>query len=91
MPADVMLKAMRAHYKAGRLDQAASIAKDAAPYFHPRLASVEMKAAIDQRHITEFTDAELEAMIAAEQRRLRIAEAATGEEGPDSVQYGRLS
>jgi hypothetical protein len=39
-----MLEAMRAHYHAAppRLDQAAAIAKDAAPYMHPRLATHEV-------------------------------------------------
>lgn len=36
-----MLKAMRAHAKAERWDEAAGIAKDAAPYMHPRLASMQ--------------------------------------------------
>ena len=42
-PLEVMIAAMRAHYdaKPPRLDEAAAIAKDAAPYMHPRLAAVE--------------------------------------------------
>lgn len=40
-PLEVMLKTMRAHWDAGRADQAAAIAKDAAPYIHPRLAAME--------------------------------------------------
>ena len=42
-PLEVMIAAMRAHYDAEppRLDEAAAIAKDAAPYMHPRLAAVE--------------------------------------------------
>ncbi len=40
-PLEVMMKAMRAHYDKGELDQAASIAKDAAPYMHPRLTAVD--------------------------------------------------
>jgi hypothetical protein len=40
-PLDVMLAAMEAHVAAGDLDRAAAWAKDAAPYVHPRLASVE--------------------------------------------------
>lgn len=39
-PLEVMILAMRDHLKAKRLDQAAAIAKDAAPYMHPRLAAV---------------------------------------------------
>ncbi len=41
-PLEVMLTAMREHAKAKRWDFAAGIAKDAAPYVHPKLASVEM-------------------------------------------------
>lgn len=41
-PLEVMIEAMRAHYDAGSLDEAAEIAKDAAPYMHPRLAAVEL-------------------------------------------------
>jgi hypothetical protein len=40
-PLEVMLQAMRAHYDAGNLDEAALKAKDAAPYVHPKLASVD--------------------------------------------------
>lgn len=40
-PLEVMLKAMRHHAKANKWDEAASIAKDAAPYMHPRLASMQ--------------------------------------------------
>ncbi|MBB3705447.1 hypothetical protein [Aminobacter aminovorans] len=36
-----MLKAMRAHVDNNKLDEAASIAKDAAPYMHAKLASVQ--------------------------------------------------
>ena len=42
-PLEVMVLAMRRKYEAGDLDGAASIAKDAAPYMHPRLSSVESK------------------------------------------------
>ncbi|MGV1787359.1 MULTISPECIES: hypothetical protein [Agrobacterium] len=40
-PLEVMLKAMRAHVEKNDLDAAASIAKDAAPYMHAKLASVQ--------------------------------------------------
>lgn len=40
-PLEVMLKAMRAKVKKSDWDGAASIAKDAAPYMHPKLASVQ--------------------------------------------------
>jgi len=40
-PLEVMLRAMKEHAEALRWDQAASVAKDAAPYIHPRLAAIE--------------------------------------------------
>ncbi len=40
-PLEVMLLAMEAHVAAGELDKAADRAKDAAPYFHPRLSTVQ--------------------------------------------------
>lgn len=40
-PAEVMQKAMEIHYEAKRYDQAAAIAKDLAPYVHPRLAAIQ--------------------------------------------------
>lgn len=40
-PLEVMLEAMNAFRGAGDLEKAASFAKDAAPYMHPRLAAVE--------------------------------------------------
>ncbi len=39
-PLEIMLKAAETHYVAGRYDEAAAIAKDAAPYCHPRLAAI---------------------------------------------------
>lgn len=40
-PLEVMLHAMRVHYDAGEFDHAAAIAKDAAPYMHPKLQAVQ--------------------------------------------------
>jgi hypothetical protein len=40
-PLEVMLKAMRNHAEEGEWSKAAFIAKDAAPYVHPRLAAIE--------------------------------------------------
>lgn len=57
-PLEVMLEAMRAHYKAQRLDEAAAIAKDAAPYIHPRLSSVEYQR--KEKPVEELGDIELE-------------------------------
>ena len=39
-PLEVMLAAMRKCYDDGDLDRAAEIAKDAAPYVHPRLSAL---------------------------------------------------
>jgi hypothetical protein len=41
-----MLKAMRRHYKARRFDAAAAIARDAAPYCHPRLATAQLNTSV---------------------------------------------
>jgi hypothetical protein len=40
-PLEVMLEAMNAFRSAGDLEKAASFAKDAAPYIHPKLAAIE--------------------------------------------------
>lgn len=40
-PLEVMLQAMRHYQAAGEIDKASNIAKDAAPYIHPRLAAIE--------------------------------------------------
>lgn len=49
-PLEVMLRAMRAHAEAGHLDEAAAIAKDAAPYLHPRLTAVEHSGGMKLEH-----------------------------------------
>ena len=43
-PLEVMLRAMREHAEAGRWDESAAVAKDAAPYLHPRLSSVDVRS-----------------------------------------------
>lgn len=40
-PLEVMLEAMKQFRDAGNWKDAASVAKDAAPYIHPRLAAIE--------------------------------------------------
>jgi hypothetical protein len=40
-PLEVMLTAMRRHAEANDWDAAAEVAKNAAPYMHPKLAAVE--------------------------------------------------
>lgn len=63
-PLEVMLTAMRKHAEAQRWDEAAAVAKDAAPYMHPRLAAVEHSGFIDMRRAEEMTDDELAAIAA---------------------------
>jgi hypothetical protein len=41
-PLEVMLEAMRSYYEAGDIDKAVAFAKDAAPYVHPRMASIDV-------------------------------------------------
>ena len=40
-PLEVMLTAMRVHVDSEEWDKASAVAKDAAPYVHPRLAAIE--------------------------------------------------
>ena len=42
LPLEVMLVAMREHYAKKRYDKAAAVAKDAAPYVHPRLSAMQV-------------------------------------------------
>lgn len=75
-----MLRAMREHYAANRLDQAAAIARDAAPYFHARLAAVAHSGSIGS--YDDIPDAELESELAREARE--VLGALGGEETPRS-------
>lgn len=52
-PLEVMLEAMNSLREAGELERAASVAKDAAPYIHPKLSSVEMNAKVQTRSLDE--------------------------------------
>jgi hypothetical protein len=60
-PLEVMIEAMRALYYQGNLTAAAGIAKDAAPYMHPRLASTEISgkngAPIAVSHVVKYVTA----------------------------------
>lgn len=71
-PLEVMLKAMRAHVAKDDLDAAASIAKDAAPYMHAKLASVQHQGkvttqgiSIDADKLKDMSDDELAALESA--------------------------
>lgn len=54
-PLEVMLNTMRAHYDAQKFDEASAVARDAAPYVHARLSSIDMslEADLKQRVISE--------------------------------------
>lgn len=54
-PLEVMLEAMNTLREAGELEKAASVAKDAAPYIHPKLSAIEMNANV----VTKTLDQEL--------------------------------
>jgi hypothetical protein len=43
-PLDLMLHVMREHAVAGRWEQAADLAKNVAPYVHPKLAAIQYAA-----------------------------------------------
>jgi hypothetical protein len=43
-PLDLMLHVMRQHAAAGRWDEAAGLAKDVAPYVHPKLPAIQYAA-----------------------------------------------
>ena len=63
LPLDVMLEAMRTHHAAGDLDKAAVFAKDAAPYLHARLQSVDLGNKNDEPlivNIVRFSDLPIE-------------------------------
>ena len=55
-PLEVMLNAMRVHHEAKEYDKAAEIAKDAAPYMHPRFSSVQVQADVEVQssNVTEL-------------------------------------
>ena len=63
-PLEVMLHTMRAALLDGDLPFAVSIARDAAPYCHPRLSAITVKEEnIDIDDVRTMTDEELEARI----------------------------
>lgn len=71
-PLEVMLTAMRAHADKKDWDAAASIAKDAAPYMHAKLASVQHQGkvttqgiSIDADKLKDMSDDELASLESA--------------------------
>lgn len=66
-PLDVMCEVMRHYYAKGDRDKAAAIAKDAAPYMHPRLSYVKSDVSFPDADADRALDAELEALAAGRQ------------------------
>jgi DeoR/GlpR family transcriptional regulator of sugar metabolism len=50
-----MLKAMRIHAEAEKWDEAAAIAKHAAPYIHPHLSLIDMSST-NEHFVYDVTD-----------------------------------
>jgi hypothetical protein len=63
-PLQVMIEAMNSHRAAGRLDKAAAIAKDAAPYMHPRLSYVKSDVSHTDADADQALEDELEELLA---------------------------
>jgi hypothetical protein len=58
-PLQVLLEAMREAYETGGPMLAMPYAKEAAPYVHPKLSSIEAKVDNTHRDAKELTDADL--------------------------------
>ena len=63
-PLEVMLKAMSILAYEGKWVGAAAMAKEAAPYLHPKLSSINVNANV-KRSIHEFSDEELVTLASA--------------------------
>jgi hypothetical protein len=91
-PLEVMIEAMLSHYEAGNLDKAAAFAKDAAPYVHARMASIEVGgnpyAPIE---IRDMTNAELARRIALILGQAAREKAANGGDDPEPLLQAQLS
>ena len=82
-PLEVMQMAMEAHIEAKNLNKAAAVAKDLAPYVHPRKSSVQVTGDMRiGRSLEELSDAELDALIAAREGRGSLPQIAGGEISP---------
>lgn len=58
-PLDILIGAMQEAYNKGGYMAAAPFAKEAAPYVHPKLSSIEAKVDNTHRDAKELTDADL--------------------------------
>lgn len=84
-PLDVLLTAMRFAWDKGDHKDAASYAKEAAPYVHPRLASSNVSVN-DKRNIADLSTAELAAILDEERGSREGADAPKAVEGqPDCI------
>jgi len=83
-PLEVLLETMRKRWHDGKEEEACRLAVDAAPYVHPKLATVKAEIT-DNRTVSDLTDAELEHIIRSASRSTGDAGAAEGEVGPDSL------
>ncbi|HLX18443.1 MAG TPA: hypothetical protein VKS24_24920 [Bradyrhizobium sp.] len=83
-PLEVMLFTMRWHFTDGRFDDAARVAKDAAPYMHPHLTSTK----VEIRRPEDMTDDELAAHLAAAEAALENG-GGLGEDTPPGTSQTR--
>lgn len=83
-PLEVMLTAMRMAWDAQKIDEAVAVARDAAPYMHPRLASSTVKIN-DKRSVSDLDTAELVAALHAEGDADGIASQEAGYRKPDPL------
>ncbi|MFC3208128.1 hypothetical protein [Aquamicrobium soli] len=86
-----MLKAMRTHADKDEWDEAASIAKDAAPYMHAKLASIQHTGrnggpiqTVDVTRLKGMSDQELEVLERA-LVQIGIVDGDPGREGGEEV------
>src|SRR4051794_32397237 len=85
-PLEVMLSTMRELYDKGDHVAACAIARDAAPFCHPRLSSVQVDASV-HRDAIDLSEAELLAIAAG--GRPSVVDPEPGEDEPGNT--GRLN
>lgn len=74
-PLDVMLRTMRELWSAGKRAEATKVAKEAAPYVHPRLSAVDADV---KKHfdLSGLSDDELDCVIESERAAVQMIESA---------------
>ena len=93
-PIEILLEGMRFYYEAGNFDKACAFARDAAPYIHPRMASIAVGgkpgSPIETKDVTNTELARRIAFILGQAARDRAEEAALAASGAgNDHQYGR--